>query len=133
VDPNWDSQCSNQACFGVPLYRLFQTGSEHAASLSPEFIRMAGSNICQRETMNVNHGRYYVDLTASPATQAKPLSGSMPSSPRKNIFIGGKKYDFFLVYAKKNTEQTYQMYVGPGFDPDAAVKLIRADTVTRPL
>ncbi len=32
VDPNWDSECSNQACFGVPLYRLYQTGSEHAAS-----------------------------------------------------------------------------------------------------
>jgi hypothetical protein len=130
LDPNWDSECSNQSCFGVPLYRVYQTGSEHAASLSPEFIRMAGMNICQRETMNVNHGHYYVDLTASAATQAKPLSNLLP--PKKNIFVAGKKYDFFLVYAKKNTEQTYQMYVGPGFDPDAAVKLIRADTVNAP-
>jgi hypothetical protein len=130
LDPNWDSECSNQSCFGVPLYRVYQTGSEHAANLSPEFIRMAGMNICQRETMNVNHGHYYVDLTASAATQAKPLSDLLP--PKKNIFVAGKKYDFFLVYAKKNTEQTYQMYVGPGFDPNAGVKLIRADTVNAP-
>ena len=45
LDPNWDSECSNQACFGVPLYRLYQTGSEHADKHSLlEFIRMAGIN-----------------------------------------------------------------------------------------
>jgi hypothetical protein len=66
-DPNWDSQCSNPGCFGVPLYRLYQTGSEKGKA--PEFIRMAGMNICQRQTMTVNHGLYYVDLTASPKTQ----------------------------------------------------------------
>ena len=92
---------------------------------------MAGMNICQRETMNVNHGQYYVDLTASAATQAKPIVRPA-AAPKKNIFIGGKKYDFFLVYAKKNTEQTYQMYVGSGFDPNTGVKLIRADTVNAP-
>ena len=47
--------------------------------------------------------------------------------------MGGKTYDFFLVYAKKNTEQTYQMYVGPGFDPKTGVKLIRADIVNAAL
>jgi len=130
LDPNWDSECSNESCFGVPLYRLYQTGSEHAAGMSPEFIRMAGMNICQRETMSVNHGHYYVDLTASATTQAKPISNLQP--PKKNIFVGGKKYDFFLVYAKKNTEHTYQMYVGPNFDPTTGVKLIRADTVNAP-
>ena len=180
-DPNWDSECSNEGCFGVPLYRLYQTGSERGRALvtgsilgttmtvtavtsgtiyqgmtitgtgvsagttitnfltgsggngtynvnisqsvasttltgttAVEFIRMAGSNICQRQTMTVNHGLYYVDLTASPTTQKKwPGSGGNP--PRKNIFVAGKKYDFFLVYANKDTEQTYQMYVGPGF------------------
>jgi hypothetical protein len=132
TDPNWDSECSNEACFGVPLYRLYQTGSERLANkppASPEFIRMAGMNICQRETMSVNHGHYYVDLTASKATQEKPL-GDL--SPKKNIFVGGKKYDFFLVYAKKNTEQTYQMYVGPEFDLKTGVKLIRAHIENAP-
>jgi hypothetical protein len=125
LDLNWDSDCTNETCFGVPLYRLYQTGSEHATKKSPEFIRMASMNLCARQTMNVNHGRYYVDLASSAATQAKPISGS-PVTPKKNIFIGGKSYDFFLVYAKESTEQTYQMYVGPGFDLKTGVNLIRA-------
>ena len=68
-DPNWDSECTDQSCFGVPLYRLYQTGSEKSQKKVPEFIRMAGFNICQRQTMTVNHGLYYVDLTASAKTQ----------------------------------------------------------------
>jgi len=197
-DPNWDSECSNEGCFGVPLYRLYQTGSERGKALvtgsilgttmtvtavtsgtiyqgmtitgmgvsagttitnfitgsggngtynvnisqsvasttltgttAIEFIRMAGSDICQRQTMTVNHGLYYVDLTASPTTQKKwPGSGGNP--PRKNIFVAGKKYDFFLVYANKDTEQTYQMYVGPGFTRATDVELIRANIANAP-
>jgi hypothetical protein len=135
-DPNWDSQCSNQNCFGVPLYRLYQTGLENRQNKDPEFIRMAGMDICQRETMTVNHGLYYVDLTASSKAQS--------AWPKKNIFVANNAtattrntYDFFLVYAKKDTEQTYQMYIGPGFDKDKFdtdrdVKLIRADVRTAP-
>jgi hypothetical protein len=133
-DPNWDSTCTNQFCFGVPLYRLYQTGSEHAVSKLPEFIRMSGFNICQRQTMSVNHGNYYVDLTASAATQAKPLAIKPDNvALKKNIFVGGKAYDFFLVYAKKTTEQTYEMYVGDKFDPKKDVKLIRANIRNAPL
>ena len=124
-DPNWDSECSNEGCFGVPLYRLYQTGSEKGKA--PEFIRMAGSDICQRQTMTVNHGLYYVDLTASRATQS-----AWPGAARKNIFVGGKKYNFFLVYANKDTEQSYQMYVGPGFNTATGVELIRANVVNAP-
>ena len=94
---------------------------------APEFIRMAGMNICQRQTMTVNHGLYYVDLTAS----AKRKALGRWTRP-KNIFMGGKKYDFFLVYAKEDTEQTYQMYVGPGFNKDSDVELIRANVVNVP-
>jgi hypothetical protein len=130
-DPNWDSECSNQGCFGVPLYRLYQTGSEKTQGKAAEFIRMAGSNICQRETMTVNHGLYYVDLTASPRTQ-NAWPGVAPHASRKNIFVGGKKYDFFLVYAKKDTEQTYKMYVGPGLNPGTDIELIRAGVVNAP-
>jgi hypothetical protein len=92
---------------------------------------MAGSNICQRQTMTVNHGLYYVDLTASHTTQRLwPGSGGNP--PRINIFVGGKKYNFFLVYANKDTEQSYQMYVGPGFNTATDVELIRANVVNAP-
>jgi hypothetical protein len=134
-DPNWDSQCSNQGCFGVPLYRLYQTGTENKKGTLPEFIRMAGSDICQSETMNVNHGLYYVDLTASAATQgAWPGLPGLP--PTKNIFVGGQTYDFFLVYAKASTQQTYQMFVGAGLDPTTVtkgVKPIRVNIVNAPL
>jgi len=83
--------------------------------------------------MSVNHGRYYVDLTASKATQDKPLADNVPPKDiKRNIFVGGKTYNFFLVYAKEKTEQTYQMYVGPGFDPKTGVKLIRADLENPP-
>jgi hypothetical protein len=133
LDPNWDSTCTNQKCFGVPLYRLYQTGSEHREKKASEFIRMAGFDLCQRQTMSVNHGRYYVDLTASKATQDKPLADNvLLKDIKRNIFVGGKTYDFFLVYATDKTEQTYQMYVGPGFDPKTGVKLIRADIVNSP-
>ena len=47
-------------------------------------------------------------------------------TPKKNIFVAGNTYHFFLVYAKKDTEQTYKMYVGPEFDKTTGVKLIRA-------
>ena len=129
-DPNWDSQCSNPGCFGVPLYRLYQTGSEKGKA--PEFIRMAGMNICQRQTMTVNHGLYYVDLTASPKTQ-NAWPGQPGTPPTKNIFVGGKKYNFFLIYANKDTKQTYKMYVGKGFKPETDLELIRVDIANAPL
>ena len=88
-------------------------------------------NICQRQTMTVNHGLYYVDLTASAKTQSA-WPGVAPDASRKNIFVGGKKYDFFLVYAKKDTEQTYKMYVGPGLNPATDVELIRAGVAYAP-
>jgi len=81
--------------------------------------------------MTVNHGLYYVDLTASSKTQ-NAWPGLPGRPPTKNVFVGGKTYDFFLLYAKKDTEQTYQMYVGPEFDPDTAVKLIRVNIANAP-
>jgi hypothetical protein len=142
-DPDWDSDCTNQNCIGVPLYREYQTGKEHLKAKLPEFIRMAGFNLCQRQTMSINHGHYYVDLTASRATQSMPISDHgcppcpppgtfCPVCPSKNIFIGGKTYDFFLVHARPETEQTYQMFVGPGFN-QTDVKLIRANIKTSPI
>jgi len=119
---DWSRECSNENCFGVPLYREYVTGSENKIQPPlPEFIRMAGMNIYQREAMLVNHGRYYIDTTASEAQQEEWKPGSL-----KNIFKGGQTYDVFLVYASQNTEQTYDIYVGPGCAPEM-VKLIRVD------
>jgi hypothetical protein len=139
-DPDWTSRCSNQNCYGVPLYRLYQTGKEKAAAALPHFIRMAGFDICQRQSMSANHGLYYVDLTASAAKQDAWVSGlppcvSPPPDPTnppsncidRNVFKGGQAYDFFHVFASKDTEQTFKMYVGPGFNPANAVQLVRVD------
>ncbi len=123
-DLPWDSECSNEHCFGVPLYREYVTGSENKTQPPlPEFIRMAGMNIYQRETMLVNHGHYYIDTTASEAQQE--------SWTRKNIFRGGQTYDVFLVYATENTEQTYDIYVGTGCSTDL-VKSIRVNVANAP-
>jgi hypothetical protein len=132
-DPNWDSDCTNETCFGVPLYRLYQTKTE--GKNPPEFIRMAAFNLCQRSTVAVNHGLYYVDVTASTTTQDNFKNSFPPLPPRpvkRNIFLGGKTYDFFHVYAKPATEQTFKMYVGPGFNPMTDVKLIRVKFPSAP-
>jgi hypothetical protein len=139
----WDADCGNQTCFGVPLYREYQTGSEVTGNKIPEFIRMAGSAIYQRETMTVDHGRYYVDVTASDTTQtgtpviSPPCPTCQPSLPwqHKNVFVKNETYDFFLVYATLKTEQTYQMYVGTGrtmADVVNSVKPIRVNTANAP-
>ena len=87
-DPNWDSECTNEGCYGVPLYRLYQTGSEKSHNKAPEFIRMAGFDICQRQTMTVNHGLYYVDLTASLPTQKGWRGPNRPPCEQKKYLRG---------------------------------------------
>ena len=137
LDPNWDAPCSDQNCFGVPLYREYLTDAEvgprnqRPLTAVMPFIRMAGSAICQRESLTLNHGHYYFDLTASPGIQARwPASGGPVD---KNIFVAGQKYDFFDVFAKVDTEQTFQMYVGPRFDTVNGVQLVRVNIVNAPL
>ena len=129
-DLPWDSVCSNENCFGVPLYREYLTGSENKTQPRqpplPEYIRMGGMNIYQRETMVVNHGHYYIDTTASEAQQNEWKAGSS-----KNVFKGGQSFDVFFVYATENTEQTYDIYVGKGCSPEL-VKLIRVNVVNAP-
>jgi hypothetical protein len=133
-DPNWDAACSNETCFGVPLYRLYQTGMENMNKTPPPFIRMAATSTCQRETMTVNNGIYYVDLTASADTQGNwPMSYPLPNrGVSKNVFIGGRTYDFFLLFAKPTTQQAYEMFVGTGLTTTPAVTPIRVDISSAP-
>jgi hypothetical protein len=103
---------------------------------------MAGSAIYQRETMTVNHGRYYVDVTASDKIQTSapvispPCPTCQPSLPwlHKNVFVKNETYDFFLVFGKTSSEQTYQMFVATNrtlADVQNSVKQIRV-TVSAP-
>ncbi|MCI0737127.1 MAG: hypothetical protein L0Y50_12800, partial [Beijerinckiaceae bacterium] len=127
---NWDQDCTNPNCFGVKLYRLYQTGPERpmpaVTTNIPQFIRMAGSSIYQRQTMTVNHGLYYVDLTPSTTTQFN--FGNL-----LNVFMGGETYDFFYVFSTPDTQQTYKMFVGKNLAKMPDVKPIRVNIKTAPL
>jgi len=86
-------------------------------------IRMMGQQIGQRSSLTVNHGTYYVDTTVGAATQCSPtdvatcLSGAKESAGRAitgvNVFKANEVYYLLLIFAKEDTEQTYQIYVGP--------------------
>ncbi|WP_049768132.1 G8 domain-containing protein [Methylocella silvestris] len=142
-DTEWDSEATNPRQFGVPLYREYQTGSEWLKKATPEFIRMAGMNLCQRETMTVNNGHYFFDTTASKTTQTtapwKPQDiRKIGNDPPINfgglisVFKAGQTYDFFNVFATEKTAQTYEMYVGPEFVVADGFKRIRVDVRNAP-
>jgi len=72
---------------------------------------MSGANLYQRETLTVNHGIYYVDTAVKMGTQQKEPY-SRPDTEDFNLFEAGQTYYMFFLYAKKETHQTYQIYVG---------------------
>jgi hypothetical protein len=113
---HWSLDCTNPNCYGVPLYREFSVAGETQSTA----IRMAGQSTAQRSTLTVNHGRYYLDTTVTAAEQSSV-------APNLNVFDPGQTYYTFLLYAKPSTEQTYDLYVGPGFNPSTDVFAARAD------
>jgi hypothetical protein len=106
----WALPCTDQTCYGVPLYRLDVTGSESTSGQKP-FITMMGAANYQRDTLTVNNGTYYIDTTVSQSSQ----TGAGYDNP--TAFTSGQTYYTFLLYAKPTTIQTYQMYIGTGLDP----------------
>jgi len=155
ADKNWSQGCSDQTCYGVPLYRQYLTGTQDSTGTNatrewqnwyangcfsaqnqpkPQcrwpFIRMAGTDIPQRQTLTVNNGSYYLDTTVSYTTQTtEPLNfgGYTPPPPKRivnpaaniNVFTAGQTYYVFFLYAKPSTTQTYQVYVGADFNTNA--------------
>jgi hypothetical protein len=141
----WSSECSNGACYGVPLYRQYLTTSElghwqtngcAANANTPAcrwpFMRMGGQNMYQRETLTVNNGLYYVDTSISKDTQNTENYTKMSQTRDVNAFAPGQTYYMFFLYAKPTTAQTYQIYVGDGFDT-ATVKPVRGSLATAPI
>jgi hypothetical protein len=108
----WDSNCGNQTCFGVPLYRENVLSAETAAVP----IRLMGQDKYQRSSLTTNNNRYYIDTTPSQKVQDKPL-GPLPIN-FINVFRPNKTYYVFLLFAKSTTKQTYDLYVGPKFAPN---------------
>lgn len=105
----WAVPCSDQSCYGVPLYRLDRTGSEAPGTQSS--IMMMGAAIAQRDTLTASNGTYYIDTTVSQQSQ------NSNGYPNSTAFATGQTYWTFLLYAKPTTVQSYQMYIGAGLDP----------------
>jgi hypothetical protein len=109
--PNWTRGCDQPNCYGVPLYREGLVPSDDGTA---PFIRMAGQTTCQRSSLTVNNGNYYMDTAVSANTQN---SWNEFGAPAINVFTGGQTYYTFLLFAKPTTIQTYSMYVGTDFNP----------------
>jgi hypothetical protein len=130
---HWSLDCSTPACYGVPLYREFTVAGENlnrrkfrvTEETQNAAIRMAGQSTAQRSTLTVNHGRYYLDTTVSAADQSSV-------APNLNVFDPGQTYYTFLLFAKPSTAQTYDLYVGPGFNLETGVFAARADISSSP-
>jgi len=76
--------------------------------------------------LTVNHGFYYIDTTVPLATQQQPgIVGH-------NVFQPSQTYYTFLLFAKPATQQTYQLYVGPGFNLDSDVWMSQASVGSVP-
>jgi hypothetical protein len=150
----WSSECSNQTCYGVPLYRQYLTGNQAKPGTgewahwytnicndhpgTPQcrwpFIRMAGQNLYQRETLTVNHGVYYLDTTIPLSTQQTENFYFGPGLAKDfNEFQAGQTYYVYFLYAKPSTQQTYQIYVGKSFNPTTMLKAVRGNLATAPI
>lgn len=114
---SWSQYCTNQQCYGVPLYREYLTNAEYSAwQTDPKnrpSIRMMGQATGQRSTMTVNHGSYYIDTTLSATDQ----SGTQD----KNVFLANQPYYIYLLFATPHTKQTYSMYIGAKLSNDQAL------------
>ena len=119
----WSQDCANPACYGVPMYRQLLVEGESQSTP----IRMMGESMWQRNNLTVNNGVYYVDTTVSQATQAASGQTNL------NVFEASGTYYLFLLYAKPTSRQTYQVYVGPGFDVNADLAMVRANIASSPI
>jgi len=161
----WSLECSNEACYGVPLYRQFLTtgangadgrewkrwkdagcdSNQNQAACRWPFVRMSGQSTYQRSSLTANHGTYYLDTTVTRTVQwtgeafspVKPCDDPTvgPNDPcarrSVNVFQGGQTYYVFFLFAKRATKQTYQIYVGPGFNlaSDFKTKTVTVNTL----
>lgn len=116
---DWSQYCTNQQCYGVPIYREFLTNSEYktweADPTNRPSMRMMGQATGQRSVMTVNHGNYYIDTTVS--------AGEQPV-PDKNVFLPGQPYYIYLLYATPETKQTYSLYIGKVSDQEAMASVV---------
>ena len=111
----WTADCTNENCYGVPLYRENLIPGEIETSPMGVPIRLMGQATFQRSSLTVNNGRYYIDTSASLAAQ-QAVNPPKKNIKLYNVFRKGGTYYTFLLFAKTTTKQTYDIYVGTGFD-----------------
>ncbi|MFZ0680711.1 G8 domain-containing protein [Candidatus Binatus sp.] len=111
----WTADCTNENCYGVPLYRENLIPGEIETSPMGVPIRLMGQATFQRSSLTVNNGRYYIDTSASLAAQ-QAVNPPKNNIKLYNVFRKGGSYYTFLLFAKTTTKQTYDIYVGTGFD-----------------
>ena len=121
---NWGVDCTNQGCYGVPLYRQYLTGAEYTdwmttPSKRPS-IRMMGQQTGQRSNLTMNHGSYYIDTTVPAAVQ---------NASNPNVFAAGQSYWVYTLYAKPSLRQKYSFYIGKKLDPGVAQSTITTGIV----
>ncbi|MGH7059230.1 MAG: hypothetical protein ACREFH_02485, partial [Stellaceae bacterium] len=108
------------------------------------FIRMAGADIAQRNTLTVNNGTYYFETTVPENIQktehlnCNGPEGKVTLNSSVNVFQNDETYYVFFLYAKETTKQTYQIYVGDKFDEAKDLQAIHmqvpnADFVPKPI
>ncbi len=133
----WAHDCGNSSCRGVPLYREYLTDQEAKDNGRPQ-IRMMGQDTSQRSTLSLNHAAYYIDTTQDctsqggcPKCTAYNPDGTCKTYQgpyRPSVFLKGKKYYVYFVYAKDSLQQNYDIYVGPGTsDAELDVTAVRVD------
>jgi cell migration-inducing and hyaluronan-binding protein len=78
---------------------------------------LMGQSQAQRSGLTVNNAQYYIDTSVGKDTQTS------------NVFEKGHTYYAYFLFAKPNTKQTYQIYVGKDatWDPKTNVKMVRAE------
>jgi hypothetical protein len=102
---SWDMDCTNQNCFGVPLYREYLLPDEMSATP----ILLMGQATYQRSSLTTNNNRYFIDTTRSKTAQ------SQARILHFSVFQPEQTYYVFLLLAKPTTKQTYDLYVGKNF------------------
>lgn len=125
VDGKWSKACTNEQCFGVPLYREYLIPGENKSA--PPSIRMSGQAIGQRSTLTANNGRYFIDTTNSAVTQKKD-----PRVSNLSVFEKNKTYHVFLLFAKDTTSETYDIFVGKDADKATVLASVQSERTKIP-
>jgi hypothetical protein len=76
-----------------------------------------------------------MDTTVTKAKQLEVHAGNFTEF-QGSTTVNPRVYNVFFLFAKPSTTQTYDIYVGPGFNadvtkPDSDLKLVRADIATK--